>query len=274
MSMIKNKPFSSALTMDKLFPTKIYVVNKHTGKILPQKFVTDPQFTFHHMNAYEVVESDNNSRLMVDISSYDSETFDIQSLKGNARGITTLNHYKLSISYIYFFKLLDEYKNSAYAKRIEIPINLKEKSTDEVYCTLKNLNPKFAFEAPMINYARNNGKDYQYVYGMNLNFNTPHSIIKMDIKNPLNVLEQYYGNGKEHMWPAEPVFVPSPNAESEDDGVLVTMVMNENGNDFLSILDAKDLKELARAVMPENVKGSFTFHGFFADNQTHSSLNQ
>ena len=160
MSMIKNKPFSSALTMDKLFPTKIYVVNKHTGKILPQKFVTDPQFTFHHMNAYEVVESDNNSRLMVDISSYDSETFDIQSLKGNARGITTLNHYKLSISYIYFFKLLDEYKNSAYAKRIEIPINLKEKSTDEVYCTLKNLNPKFAFEAPMINYARNNGKDY------------------------------------------------------------------------------------------------------------------
>ena len=109
---------------------------------------------------------------------------------------------------------------------------------------------------------------------MNLNFNTPHSIIKMDIKNPLNVLEQYYGNGKEHMWPAEPVFVPSPNVESEDDGVLVTMVMNENDNDFLSILDAKDLKELARAVMPENVKGSFTFHGFFADNQTHSSLNQ
>ena len=85
MSVIRNRPFSSALTMDKIFPTKIHIVNKHTGEILPQKFVTEQQFTFHHMNAYEVVESDNNLRLMVDISSYDSNTFDIQSLKGDAK---------------------------------------------------------------------------------------------------------------------------------------------------------------------------------------------
>lgn len=139
---------------------------------------------------------------------------------------------------------------------------------------MKTLNSKFAFEAPMINYAKNNGKDYRFVYGLNLNFDTPHSITKMDIHNPLDVIEQSYDDSKELRWPAEPVFVPNPNAESEDDGVLVTMVMSDESNDFLSILDAKDLKELARANMPDGVKGSFTFHGFFADNKVYPSLNQ
>jgi hypothetical protein len=35
--------------------------------------------------------------------------------------------------------------------------------------------------------------------------------------------------------------------------------------DYLSVLDAKDLKEIARADLPKDVKGTFTFHGFYAD---------
>jgi len=35
--------------------------------------------------------------------------------------------------------------------------------------------------------------------------------------------------------------------------------------DYLSILDAKNLKEIARADLPKEVKGTFTFHGFFAE---------
>lgn len=71
-AILFNKPSSTAFTMDDSFSTKIHVVNKHTGQVLPQRFFTDPQFTFHHINAYEQIESENNLRLMIDISSYDT----------------------------------------------------------------------------------------------------------------------------------------------------------------------------------------------------------
>jgi carotenoid cleavage dioxygenase-like enzyme len=80
LGVLKNLPKSSAWCRDDSFPTRVHVVDKKTGEILPQKFVTEPQFTFHHMNAYEQKESENNVRLMVDISSYDSSKFDINTL--------------------------------------------------------------------------------------------------------------------------------------------------------------------------------------------------
>ena len=65
------------MLMNDSFPTKIHVINKWTGEVLPQQFYTDPQFSFHHINAFEKTESENNVRLMVDVSSYDSKHFDI-----------------------------------------------------------------------------------------------------------------------------------------------------------------------------------------------------
>ena len=76
--------------------------------------------------------------------------------------------------------------------------------------------------------------------------------------------------------PSEPVFVPRDNEKNEnaeeDDGVLLVIVLNDKG-DFLSVLDAKTLKEVARCEIPEDVKGAFTFHGFFADNENFKALN-
>jgi hypothetical protein len=45
-----------------------------------------------------------------------------------------------------------------------------------------------------------------------------------------------------------------------------------NGNDFLSVLDAKDLTEIARAELPPHARGTMTFHGFFADSKKYNSL--
>ena len=72
--------------------------------------------------------------------------------------------------------------------------------------------------------------------------------------------------------PSEPVFVENPNGTSEDDGVLLVMILTSDKNDFLSILDAKTLKEVARCELPEETKGAFTFHGFFADKQNFNAL--
>lgn len=76
--------------------------------------------------------------------------------------------------------------------------------------------------------------------------------------------------------PSEPVFVPRDNEKNEnaeeDDGVLLVIVLNDKG-DFLSVLDARDLSELARACIPAQVKASLTFHGFFADRRKYNLLN-
>lgn len=161
---------------------------------------------------------------------------------------------------------------SAYAKRIETPVNPKEKSKNDVYCTMKHLNENFSFEFPQINYFQNNGRNYRYVFGTNQNFSTPVSVIKMDVQNPLEIKEHVFSLTDTSIRPNEPIFVPNPNAESEDDGVLLVMCLSTSC-DFISILDARDLKEIARADLPQEVKGSFTFHGFFAEDRMYKALN-
>ena len=134
-------------------------------------------------------------------------------------------------------------------------------STSEVYCPIKDLNSSIAFELPTINYSKFNGLPYKYFYGINFH-KLPFSIVKIDVENPSKYIEKIYALDGYKFLPSEPVFVENPNATSEDDGVLVVMVLS-NKNDYLSILDAKTLEEIARADLPSDVQGAMTFHGEF-----------
>ena len=141
---------------------------------------------------------------------------------------------------------------------------LTDRSTKgkKIFCEIVDLNAHVAFELPVINYARFNGLPYKYVYGLNT-FKKPFSVVKLNMSDSSVFYERIYDSeetGK--CLPSEPVFVESPNASSEDDGVLLVIVLSQK-NDFLSVLDAKDLREIARAYVPEHVKASMTFHGKF-----------
>ena len=64
-------------------------------------------------------------------------------------------------------------------------------------------------------------------------------------------------------YPGEPVFVARPDAEHEDEGVLLSVVLDATRRtSFLLVLDAADLSELARAQAPHHIP--FGFHGQFA----------
>ena len=61
---------------------------------------------------------------------------------------------------------------------------------------------------------------------------------------------------------SEPIFVKNPEGKEEDDGVVLASVINVNDQtSSLLVLDAREFKELGRAV----VKGitPATFHGIF-----------
>ncbi|HEV3284922.1 MAG TPA: carotenoid oxygenase family protein, partial [Solirubrobacteraceae bacterium] len=112
---------------------------------------------------------------------------------------------------------------------------------------------------PRINYRRCNERPYRYVWG---NGNGPsgwlEQIVKVDTADGSSLSWSQPG-----FYPGEPVFVARPEAEDEDDGVLLSVVLDATARrSMLLVLDAGDLGELARAEVPHHIP--FGFHGQFA----------
>ena len=66
----------------------------------------------------------------------------------------------------------------------------------------------------------------------------------------------------DHTYPGEPVFVATPGGTDEDDGVVLSVVLDAAAeNSFLLVLDGKSFEEIGRATLPQTVP--FGFHGQF-----------
>jgi beta,beta-carotene 9',10'-dioxygenase len=117
------------------------------------------------------------------------------------------------------------------------------------------------FDLPRIDYQNRSGRRYRYVYGSGneIQCNFADALVKFDLeKNHTDLWRE------EGCYPGEPVFVPSPDAVREDDGVVLSVVLDgTNRRSFLLILEASTYGELARASIPHHIP--FGFHGnYFA----------
>jgi carotenoid cleavage dioxygenase-like enzyme len=113
-------------------------------------------------------------------------------------------------------------------------------------------------DLPRINYMRCNERPYRYTWGVGSRGGWLDQIVKADV-------EERRSNvwAEEGCYPGEPVFVAAPDAEAEDEGVLLSVVLDGGrGTSFLLVLDAGSLEELARAEAPHHIP--FGFHGQFA----------
>ena len=113
-----------------------------------------------------------------------------------------------------------------------------------------------------INYDQYNGKEYQYTYGVSQlkTSNFFDRLLKIDIKNGT---EQYWHEA--NTIPGEPVFVPNPTGVAEDDGVLLSVLLDgQTENSVLVVLDAQSMLEIARVYLPQHIP--FGFHGQFYEN--------
>ena len=114
-------------------------------------------------------------------------------------------------------------------------------------------------ELPRINYDQVNGKPYSYFYGFggygsltgseSLTFDYANSLVKVDVAGgPTRVWQQ------EGCFPGEPIFVGQPDGSAEDDGVLLSVVLDsEAGQSFLLVVDARTMQELGRAGVPHHI---------------------
>lgn len=112
-------------------------------------------------------------------------------------------------------------------------------------------------------------KPYRYAYGIHkLDPKTHHTfadgIIKLDMNSSGSLDAMAHKT-----WlmpgctPSEPIFVSRPGGEAEDDGVLLSIVLDEKRlQSVLVILDAQEMKEVARAEMRHVFP--IGFHGLWA----------
>ena len=209
--------------------TRIWVVNRFTGEVVG-KYQSDPFFAFHHVNAFETKDE-----VIFDIVAYEDSSI--------------LKAY-------YLDRLRDEHLELPFGKlrRYHLPLKGK-RATYEVISDVCMELPVFDYR----NYVLNS--DYRYVYAVGINpmqrqgfYN---QIVKVDIETRQDI--SWF---EKDCFPGEPVFVNRPDREGEDDGVLLSVVLDANkGKSFLIVLNAHDLSEIARADIPHAVL--FGYHGAY-----------
>jgi carotenoid cleavage dioxygenase-like enzyme len=205
------------------------VINRHTGKV-EARMDADPFFAFHHINAFE-----QGSELIFDIDAYtDASIIDHFYLDRIADPRSELP-----------FGTLRRYRLDLPRKRVSF------ETLSEVCMELPNYD---------VNRYSTSG-DYRFIYAVGINQQQRsgfyNQIVKVDIQGKADAA--WYQPG---CFPGEPIFIGRPGRQAEDDGVLLSVVLDENAqSSFLLALDAGTLMELGRASIPHPVL--FGYHGAF-----------
>jgi carotenoid cleavage dioxygenase-like enzyme len=205
--------------------TRFTLVERSTGKATGG-FETDACFAFHHVNAYE-----DGDEVVVDMCAF-SDAGVIEDL---------------------YLERLRAGKPVQAPELARFRLRVSDRSVSRQRLTEGEI------ELPRINYRRCNERPYRYVWG---NANGAggwlERIVRIDTTDGATLSWSQPG-----CYPGEPVFVAHPEAEREDDGALLSVVLDATlGTSFLLVLDASDLSELARAQVPHHIP--FGFHGQFA----------
>ncbi|MFP3964903.1 carotenoid oxygenase family protein [Actinomadura fulvescens] len=207
-------------------PTRFIVLDRHTGRERG-RWDAEPVFCFHHVNAYD----EPDGAITIDLCAYpDPALIDTLYLHTLAAGRTPIPTGRLR------------------RYRLEPGGRTTERSPVDV-----------PFEWPRTNYAVANARPYRYAYGAGAkdasNGEPITTITKLDLHEGEPT---HWADGSS--FTGEPVFVPRPGADAEDDGAVLAIVFDPaRDGSFLLILDACDLSELARVQAPHRMP--FGFHG-------------
>jgi len=204
--------------------TRFHLFDRTNGHALGP-FETEARFAFHHVNSYE-----ENGDVVVDIVTAPT-----------AQVVKDLYLERLRQGKPVAPSHLERFRITPASGTVT-----NERLVDD------------AMELPRINYGRCNERPYQYVWGVGFDGGWLDRIVKADVVERTTTVWSEDG-----CYPGEAVFVTAPDGEREDDGVLLSVVLDgRTGNSFLLVLDASSLQELARAEVPHQIP--FGFHGQFA----------
>ncbi|MDX6685485.1 MAG: beta,beta-carotene 9,10-dioxygenase [Baekduia sp.] len=206
---------------------RVHAFDRETGA-LHRSWTADPFFVFHTINAFE-----DGDDLVVDLCAYEDasviDLLDLETLRTGTAGAPLARPLR---------------------------VTLGAAGGDAV--TIRELAPGLDLELPRIDYRRRNGHAYRYVYGAgSAGAAFLKRLVKLDVTDGSSVVWE-----EPDAWAGEPVFVPRPGGSEEDDGVVLSVVLDtEAGRSFLLVLDAATFQEVGRAAAPHHIP--FGFHGQF-----------
>jgi carotenoid cleavage dioxygenase-like enzyme len=211
--------------------TRFSVIDRESGEVVADP-VADPVFAFHHVNAFQ-----DDDTVVVDLVAFEDasiiDAFYLEELRSEEFAVEggTLRRFRIDLTgnpSVDSARLADE------------PIEL-----------------------PRINYDRCNTQEYRYVYGVSNRSDPPadlpNRLCKVDVGSETATVWEEPGT-----YPGEPVFVAAPDATAEDDGVVLSVVLDTAARrSFVVVLDAASFTELGRATVDHHIP--LGFHGGFFD---------
>ncbi|KAH9799631.1 Carotenoid cleavage dioxygenase 8 [Citrus sinensis] len=206
----------------------LHVMCKASGKIVAS--VEVPLYiTFHFINAYE--EKDEDGRLIAiiaDCCEHNADTTILDKLRLN--NLRSFNGQDvLPDARVGRFRI--PFDGSEFGE-LEAALDPDEHGRGMDMCSI---NPAYL------------GKMYRYAYacGAKRPCNFPNTLTKLDLVG--KKAKNWYEEGAV---PSEPFFVARPGATEEDDGVVISIVSERNGEGFALLLDGSTFEEIARAKFP------------------------
>lgn len=214
--------------------TNFLVIDKRSGKLIARCH-SEAFFAFHHINAYE-----QGDEVVIDIAAFAQPDLIYKSYLRQLRAATQSEDHPLA-----------DYR------RYHLPLRKSSRQIEVGYELLSD----HLIEMTSINQARH-ARDYRYAYAVSHNCNWPTlvgQLLKLDIHN--RSAERWF---EPNTYPGEPIFVAAPDAAAEDDGVILSVVLDtEKEKSFLLVLDAGSFAELGRAYLPHHIP--LEFHGLFVE---------
>ncbi len=217
--------------------TRVIVIDRTTGEVLADP-VTDPVFGFHHVNAFE---RDGGTVIVFDLETVpDATAIDSLSIDSLREGELTTLAGRLD-------RFTVDLGSSTGSNRYRV---------DDVSVGRSRLYAD-GTALPTASPARW-CREHRYIYAMSMAqpvTEWAHGVLKLDTRTGDST---EFTEGGDYF--GEPIFVPAPDGEREDAGVVLTVVLDADENcSRLLVLDGDTFEEQGRATLPHTIP--FDFHG-------------
>ncbi|XP_013181454.1 PREDICTED: carotenoid isomerooxygenase-like [Papilio xuthus] len=232
-----DKPFASALQWYPKLETNIVLISRKTGEEV-RRYRTETLFYFHVINAFE-----DGQNVVLDFCTYK----DAKILNGMY--IKAMESIQSNEDCAEWFR--------ARAKRLKMPLE----SPDMTFVEAKLL-ANIGCETPRIHYNMYNGKSYRYFYAISSDIDNinPGAVVKVDTWS--GDYKTWFEAGS---FASEPVFVPEPQAQEEDAGILLCVLLYGSHICKISLLllDSRTLLEVGRVTFDTPSPSPKCIHGWF-----------
>ncbi|KYK57339.1 carotenoid cleavage dioxygenase 1 [Drechmeria coniospora] len=249
------KPF------DKARRCRWFVIDRRHARGVVARFSTPAAFFFHSVNAFEECVAGGAGGETRTYINLDHSMYDTSDVMFGLYYDVILNRENATEAYLDANR--DQNLHSRHVRyRFEMPLSAQtsQEAASAVAEEVLSIPSPHSGELSTI-HPNHAGRPYRYAYGAcNRGLSTfMDSIVKTD----LQTREASLWSGPRAHTPGEPVFVPRPGGTEEDDGVLLSVVLDGTAQaSYLLCLDATTMEEMGRAEAEFPI--AMSFHGFHA----------